>query len=54
MTNRSAWTHLGAWNANHYRLVNWGENLAPTPFELVDDAIVKKYLALAAQLTQIV
>lgn len=49
MTGRSGWTHLGTWNANHYRLVNWGENLAPTPFELADESIVKKYLTLVEQ-----
>src|SRR5262245_45166314 len=34
MSGRAAWSALGAWNGNHFRLINWGENLAPTPLEL--------------------
>ena len=51
MAGRSAWAALGAWETNHYRMINWGENLAPSPLELADDSIVKKYLSLAKQIT---
>ena len=47
---RFGWVALDAWSANHYRLINWGENLAPTPLELVDNNIVQKYLSLATRL----
>jgi triacylglycerol lipase len=50
MPGRSGWAGLEPWNANHYRLINWGENLAPTPLELADGHIVQKYLSLAVQL----
>jgi len=42
------WTFLGAWEANHFRLVNWGTDLALTPFELKDDTIIAKHKALVA------
>ena len=35
------------WSANHYRLINWGENLALTPLELADNSIPEKYRSLA-------
>ena len=41
------WTFLGTWEANHFRLVNWGMNIVPTPSELGDDTIVDNYKALA-------
>jgi len=47
---RNGWQALDTWNVNHYRLVNWGENLAPTPLELIDNSIVQKYLGLAGRL----
>jgi triacylglycerol lipase len=49
---RSGWQALDPWIANHYRLVNWGENLAPTPLELIDDSIVQKYRTLASQIKE--
>ena len=47
---RAGWQTLEPWSANHYRLVNWGENIAPTPLELIDNSIVQKYLGLAGRL----
>jgi triacylglycerol lipase len=44
---RPAWKTLDSWSANHYRLINWGENIAPTPLELADDSVPEKYLSLA-------
>ena len=49
---RSGWVALDPWSANHYRLINWGENLAPTPLELEDTTIVEKYKMLARQIKQ--
>ncbi len=49
---RGEWQTLDAWSANHYRLVNWGENLAPTPLELIDNTIVQKYQQLARHIKQ--
>lgn len=40
------WKSLGLWEANHFRVVNWGTNLGLTPSELSDDSIIRKYLAL--------
>jgi triacylglycerol lipase len=47
---RSGWVALDTWSANHFREINWGENIAPTPIELIDESIVQKYLNLAVQL----
>lgn len=47
---RAGWQTWDAWSANHYRLINWGENIAPTPLELIDNSIVQKYLSLADRL----
>ena len=47
---RAGWQALEPWKANHYRLINWGENIAPTPLELLDNSIVQKYLGLAGRL----
>ena len=47
MSGRSRWMNLDPWNGNHYRLINWGENIAPTPFELADQTIVERYRSLA-------
>ena len=52
MPDRPAWSALDTWSANHYRLINWGENLAPTPLELADDSIAEKYRRLAEHLQQ--
>jgi hypothetical protein len=54
MMGRPAWTHLDTWNVNHFREVNWGRNLIPTPQEANDKTIVDKYRALVAQIKQFV
>ena len=43
---RPAWTSLGVWEANHFREINWGMNLLPSPRELTDHSIVEKYRSL--------
>jgi len=43
------WTYLGDWEANHFRLVNWGTDLVLTPAELSDDTIIDNYRAIAAR-----
>lgn len=47
---RAGWQVLDAWGGNHYRLINWGENIAPAPLELIDNTIAQKYLSLAERL----
>ena len=49
-----AWIHLDTWNVNHFRQVNWGANLIPTPDEANDRTIVDKYRTLVAQIKQMV
>jgi triacylglycerol lipase len=44
------WTFLGTWEGNHFRLINWGMNIVPSPLELVNDTVVKKYQALVAHI----
>ncbi len=43
---RPAWTSLDSWEANHFREINWGANILPSPFELADHTIVGKYRSL--------
>lgn len=43
----SGWTSLAVWEANHFRIVNWGTDILPTKSELSDNSIVEKYLWLA-------
>jgi triacylglycerol lipase len=47
LSDRPAWTALPVWEANHFRLINWGTNLLPSPPELADNSIVERYRALA-------
>lgn len=51
---RPAWTHLDTWNVNHFRQVNWGRNLIPTPDEANDRTVVDQYRALVVQIKQLV
>lgn len=44
------WTFLDTWPVNHFREVNWGENLLPTPIEIADGSIGQRYLDLARRL----
>jgi triacylglycerol lipase len=41
---------LGTWEANHFRLINWGTNIVLPAQDLLDDSIAKQYLALAEDL----
>lgn len=54
MSDRPAWTSLDTWNVNHFREINWGANLLPTPLELADKSIVEKYRALVKQIKELV
>jgi triacylglycerol lipase len=54
MATRPAWTSLDTWNVNHFREINWGANLLPTPLELADHTIVEKYRALVKQIKDLV
>jgi hypothetical protein len=47
------WTPLDAWETSHFRMINWGTNILPTPLELADSSIVEKYRTLANQVTAI-
>jgi triacylglycerol lipase len=50
---RPAWTALDAWEANHFRLVNWGANIFPSLLELGDTSIIEKYRNLAQRIAAI-
>jgi triacylglycerol lipase len=47
---RQRWTFLETWEGNHFRLINWGLNLVPSPAELGDETIVDNYKALVTHL----
>jgi triacylglycerol lipase len=49
LAERQSWTSLDAWDANHFRLINWGTDIVPTDSERGDNSIVEKYRALAAR-----
>ncbi len=53
MADRPAWTVLDTWNVNHFREINWGANLLPTPFELADNSIVEKYRSLVKRIKEL-
>ena len=44
-----SWTPLEEWEANHFRVINWGSEIVPTPHELKDQSIVEKYRNLATR-----
>jgi triacylglycerol lipase len=46
------WIFLGSWQANHFRLVNWGTDLVPTISESQDRTIIDKYREIAARVVQ--
>jgi triacylglycerol lipase len=50
LSERATWTALPNWDANHFRLINWGANLLPSPLELADQTIVDKYRTLVNQI----
>ncbi|MEP6820142.1 MAG: alpha/beta fold hydrolase [bacterium] len=50
---RPAWTLLDGWEANHFREINWGMNLIPSPLELADHSIVEKYRSLVNRIKQL-
>lgn len=47
------WDYLGTWEASHFRLVNWGDNIVPSPLELLDRSIVEQYRSLARYLQRL-
>jgi len=49
-----SWTSLGVWEANHFRLINWGTDIVPSPFELIDNTIVEKYRTLVTRVKELV
>ena len=48
------WTTLNAWEANHFRVINWGTDIVPTLIELIDNTIVEKYRSLATRIKELV
>lgn len=50
----ASWTSLGVWNANHFRIVNWGTDILLTPSELIDNTILEGYRSLATRVKQLV
>lgn len=51
---RPAWTSLDTWNVNHFREINWGTNVLPTPLELLDHAMLEKYRNLIKRIKELV
>jgi hypothetical protein len=47
------WTFFGTWEANHFRLINWGANMIPSPVELADEVIVDKYKELVDRIDEL-
>ncbi|MGB3941016.1 MAG: hypothetical protein WBK96_05955 [Candidatus Manganitrophaceae bacterium] len=45
------WTFLGTWEANHFRLINWGTEVMPSMSEWRDETIIEKYKGVAAHVT---
>jgi triacylglycerol lipase len=52
-SNQANWTFLETWSGSHFRLINWGMNILPTPSEVSDVSILDKYKALAERLSEI-
>lgn len=48
------WTALEEWEANHFRVINWGSEIVPTPHELKDNSIVERYRNLATRVKALV
>ena len=49
-----SWTSLDVWEANHFRLINWGTDILPSLSELTDHTIVEKYRTLATRVKELV
>ena len=49
-----SWTSLGVWEVSHFRLINWGTDIVPSPFELIDNTIVERYRALVTRVKDLV
>ena len=49
-----SWTALDEWEANHFRVINWGSEIVPSPHELIDNTIVEKYRTLATHVKELV
>jgi triacylglycerol lipase len=45
-SRQGPWTHLGTWDANHFRLINWPTNIAGPEQERRDDSILQRYLEI--------
>ncbi len=48
------WTSLDVWEANHFRLINWGNNILPSLLDLNDNTFVEKYRTLVARVKELV
>jgi triacylglycerol lipase len=51
-SDAAKWELLGNWEADHFRLINWGTDIVLTPFELMDKTIVENYRAIIARVVQ--
>lgn len=49
-----SWTSLEVWEANHFRVINWGSEIVPSPLELIDNTIVERYRTLATRAKDLV
>jgi triacylglycerol lipase len=45
-------TFLGTWPGDHFRLINQGTNLIPTPSEMLDSTIISNYLDIVRTLSE--
>jgi triacylglycerol lipase len=53
LAERGAWTSLDVWDVNHFRLINWGNNLLPSLHELSDDSIIVRYQSLVRRVKEL-
>ncbi len=49
-----SWTSLDVWEANHFRLINWGNNILPSLLDLNDNTFVEKYRTLVTRVKELV
>lgn len=54
LSERPGWTALDVWQANHFRVINWGTDIVPSKSELKDNSIIEKYLWLAGHVKALV
>ena len=51
-SDEKRWEFVEYWDANHFRLINWGTNITLQPSELEDMTIVENYLNIVGRVVQ--